>query len=211
MMNRPKLLGLLAVTLVACHEPARCVEASRTVVTDSNAPLLIGGTYGDALATVVGERAGTLRWLESEPYVSGFPPPGETRITVTIDEPTIAWDVDLERRGGRRNERLASCLDQLKTELEVELQSDDGMLDTAVVTAVSFQSPEAVTIIADVTDEELGTLEFHPVDEDASLLLMLSYGSLTGPEGALELHSRASDGSGNGVGMSVDLATWTLQ
>ena len=217
MMNEVKvlILGLPVVTLVACSDPAHCVEASRTAVTDPDASILIGGTYGDVLATVVGERAGTLRWLDSEPYVNGFPPPGEAQITVTIHEPDMASDVDLQKRGGgglyARYERL-SCPDLLLAELEVELQSDDGVLDAGPLLAeVVFQTPDGVTFYADVTDEDLGMLDFRPVDEDASLLLMLSYGSLTGPEGALELHSGASDGSGNGVGMSVDLATWTLE
>jgi hypothetical protein len=213
MNHAPTLLGLFAATLAACQDSAHCVEVSRAEVTDPQAAVLIGGTYGEVLATVVGERSGTLQWLQSEQYVSGFPPRGEAGITVTILEPSLSWDVDFERHGGLRYERLL-CTDSLETELEVELKSDDGVLDASLRIPVTFQGSDAVTIVADVTDEDLGALDFAPVDDGASLLLTLRYGTLTDPEGSLRLRSATSDDAGTdagtGAGMSVDLATWML-
>ena len=185
------------------------MEVSRTMVIDSGDPLFIGGTYGDVLATVMGERSGTLRWLESEQFVRGFPRPGETEITVEIHQPSMAWDIEIEKRA-RRNERLF-CTHALETELKIELQTGDGSLDTSVVVPVAFDSVDSVTIVADMTEQELGNLRFDPVDADASLRLMLSYRAQTEPEGALMLSTGASDGDGSGAGMTVDLATWTLE
>ncbi|MEM9460409.1 MAG: hypothetical protein AAGF11_39925 [Myxococcota bacterium] len=179
------------------------------MVTDSGEPLLIGGTYGDVLATVVGERSGTLRWRESEQFVRGFPQPGETEIAVEIHEPSMAWDIEIEKRA-RRNERLF-CNHALETELEIELQTGDGSLDISVVVPVALDSVESATIVVDITEQELGDLRFDPVDADASLRLMLSYRAQTEPEGALLLSTNASDDDGSGVGMTVDLATWTLE
>ncbi|MCA9710189.1 MAG: hypothetical protein KDK70_30395, partial [Myxococcales bacterium] len=114
-------LGLLAALVSACSD-STCVEVTHPPVTDPDAPLVIGGTYGDALATVVGERSGTLRWLESSAHVRGFPSPGEARITVTIHEPSMAEQVDLERDGreGLYPERHV-CPDGLEAELQLDL------------------------------------------------------------------------------------------
>lgn len=208
-MTTAKTSALLALTLAGCSEPAQCVETSRAPVTDPAAALSIGGTYADALATVVGERSGTISWLDSDAYVSGFPAPSEASITVTIEEPTETWDVQLAREGGGRNERLA-CPSALEVELQVELQTADGMLDATVTAPTTFHTPNAVTISVDITDEDLGMLDWSPVDPDASLLLVLSYGAATGPEGSLRLRSGSSDDA-EGVGTSVALATWTLE
>ncbi|MEM9461905.1 MAG: hypothetical protein AAGF11_47540 [Myxococcota bacterium] len=209
MNNAFRILIVLAVTLTACAEPARCVEVSRSALTDPNDAILFGGTYGDVLATIVGERSGALRWLESEAYVAGFPSPGEAQITVTIDQPYQAWDIDVQRQGGNRYDRLA-CPDILQAEAEVAIQSDGGVLDATLAATMSFQAPDTLLYVTDVTDEDLGSLEFRPIEKGASLFLTLSYGSNDGPRGALTLRSGASSDSGDGVGMSVDLATWTL-
>lgn len=201
-------IGLLVPTLVACSDPARCVEASRVPVMDAATPLVVGGTYADVLATLVGARSGAMRWLDTQAHVDGFPAEGATAITVTIAEPVETWNVDRTRDGGGRNERLA-CPDVVETELAVELQSDDGELEMSATLAVELQAPDRVTFLVDITDEDLGSLVWNPVDPDASLLLMGSYVMGGAAEGALRLRT----GGGNeadGAGMSVDLATWTL-
>jgi hypothetical protein len=211
-MNTLHFLLLVPVVLVSCNAPDGCVEASRTAVTDPSTALLIGGTYADALAAVGGMRSGPLQWLENEDHVTGFPPPGQAEITVTILEPDTAWNVDLERGPGvGRYERLF-CPDVLEADLEIELQSDDGVLDARILAPTTFQRTSTATIVVDVTDEDLGMLEWSPVVEGASLSLWLSYGTATGDEGSLRLRRSESDDSGQGgVGTTVDLARWTVQ
>ncbi len=194
--------------LVACIQDGGCREASRTLITDPSA-LVLMGTFADVRATVAGTRSGTLQWHDSSPHVRGFPPPGSTGISVTIVEPAEAWDVDLERYNVPRNERLA-CPDFLETDLEIELRSDDGMLDATIVVPVDFMAPDSVVVWADITDEDLGMLRWDPVEEDAQLFLVLEYGTLTGPEGSLRYSFEHSDGFGHGVGFMTNLATWTL-
>lgn len=209
-MNRVcVVLGLLTVSSAACQESEGCVEVSRTMVADPQDEVHIGGTYGDVLATVVGERTGTLKWKQSEQFVRGFPSPGEVGLTVTVHEPSMAWDIEIEKRA-RRNERLL-CTHLLETELEIELRSDDGILELDVVAPVTIDSPDSVRVYADVTEQDLGTLQFDPINEDASLRLRLSYDPYAVSEdGALILSTNSSDDDGNGNGMTVELATWTL-
>ena len=111
--------------------------------------------------------------------------------------------------GGRRNERLF-CPDHLEAELEIELRSDDGVLDAVIVTPVTLQAPDRMVLTVDVSDEDLGMLDWTPVEVGATLYLMLSYGTSAGSEGALQLHS-GEGGDSEGVGTSVELATWTLE
>jgi hypothetical protein len=203
------LLGLLTISVSACQESG-CVEISRTKVTDPQEPVFIGGTYGEVLATVVGERSGTLKWEPSEQFVRGFPPAGEVGLTVTVHEPSMAWDIEIEKRA-RRNERLL-CTHLLETELEIELRSDDGVLDLNVVAPVTIDNPDSVQIYTDVTENDLGTLQFDPINEDASLRLRLFYSPhAVSEEGALVLSTSSSDDGGSGAGMTVELATWTLE
>jgi len=204
------LLGLLAATLVACSDPASCVEVSRPPVTDPDAPLVIGGTFDDVLDTVAGERSGALQWLPSEQYVRGFPSAGEGQITVTIHAPSMVQEIDLEKQGGQRNERLV-CPDWVEAELQIDLRTDDGSLDTTVLGLATLNNPSTATIQADLTEEALGALAFDPIDPDATLRLELSYGTADGPVGALVLSSGSSDDGSSGAGMTVDLATWTLE
>jgi len=209
-MNRASmLLGSLATLLLACNDPARCVEVSRPPVTDPSTALVIGGTYGDALATVVGARSGTVRWNDGQSQVEGFPAPGEAGITVTIHEPSMAEQIDLEREGGA-GERLF-CPDSLRAELEVELRSDDGSLDAVVMAEAEFDDPMAATITADVSDRDLGMITFEPADPEASLRLRLTYVSGSTAEGALVLVSGGATGEGSGEGSSIELATWSLE
>ncbi|MCA9704543.1 MAG: hypothetical protein KDK70_01700 [Myxococcales bacterium] len=156
----------------------------------------------------MGERSGTLQWRPSEQFVRGFPPPSEVGITVEIHPPSTAWDVEIESQL-RRNERLL-CTHWLETEFEVELRSDDGVLDAKLLDAATSSSPDSLWTYADVTELDLGTLSFDPIEEGASLHLRLSYDLENDPTGALILSTGASDDSGNGAGMTVELATWTL-
>lgn len=204
------ILGLLAATtLAACYESSSCKEISRTLITDPHAPLRNGGSLAELQATVGGTRTGPFQWLESESYVRGFPPPGETKITVTIAEPTFVWDVDYEPFDTQRNERLF-CPDFLETELEIELRTDDGVLDTSVVISPWLDDPSSASLWIDVTDDDLGNLPWDPIEPDAELELVLSYGSLTGPEGSLRYSYEESDDAGSGLGFMTDLATFTL-
>ncbi|MCX4241017.1 hypothetical protein [Paraliomyxa miuraensis] len=183
-------------------------------MTDKDEPLVLGVTFGELMTVVVGERSGPLQWEASESYVRGFPPSGETRITVTVYEPSMVQEIDLERAESSRfpwlNERI-DCSDWVEADLEIDLRSDDGALDTTLMTGAKFITSTSASIYADLTEEDLGDLIFDPVDPDATLRLQLSYGTADGPLGALVLRSGSSDGEGNGVGMSVELATWTLE
>ncbi len=201
---------LFLVALAACNEPARCEEASRSIVTDPDAPLLVGGTYSDALAAIAGERSGVLQWHDGESHVVGFPAPGESRVTLLMHEPSTAWNVDLQRQGGQRNERLA-CPDRFEAEIEVEIRSDDGVLDMSVMALATFQTVDTAMIVLDVTGEDLGMLDWSPVEEGASLLLVLSLGP-EGGEGALRLVGPGDEevDSAGGVGQSVELVTWMM-
>lgn len=204
--------GLLAsLTCGACNQGGRCEEMSRTLVTDPSEPLLIGGTLTEIRATVGGTRSGPMLWQESESYVRGFPAPGQTEITVTIAGPQSGWELDYEVVDAARNERL-TCTDLLETELEIHLQSADGVLDASIVAPVDFDVADTATIVVDLTEEDVGTLQWDPIEEDAELLLWLTYGTLDGPYGSLRLRRVERDDSGQGgVGMTVDLATWVLE
>lgn len=211
MMSSSKKLGLLASTLlVACNQPGVCKEVSRTLITRPSSPVLMGGTLADVQATVGGTRSGPLQWLPSQQYVRGFPLPGQTEITVAIAEPTMAWDVRTEVVRPSRHDRI-TCPHYLESDLEIQLRSDDGVLDARIVAPVDIQAPDSVSIRVDVTDEDLGNLPWDPIEEDASLELVLEYGTLTGTEGSLRYSYQHSDDSGNGVGFMTDLATWTLR
>jgi len=210
MTTSSKLLGLLATMIVtACNEPSNCREVSRVLLDDPSDPLSGGGTFANIQAMVSGTRSGPLHWLENEQYARGFPPPGESRITVTIAAPRMAWEVTTKGFNLGRYERLA-CPYYWETELELELHSDDGVLHTSIVVPVKSQVPDSVTIWLDVTGEDLGNLPWDPIDPDAELELYLSYGTLTGPEGALRYSYEQSDDAGNGLGFTTDLATFTL-
>lgn len=208
MTNPIRLFALLAAGGLAACEPGGCKELSRTVVTDPHAPLHVG-TLAELRATIGGVRSGPLRWLESERYVKGFPPPGETEITVAIAEPDDVWDLDFEPVNVQRNERL-SCPDYAQAELEIELKTVDAVLDARIDTLATFSNTSTVSLWVDVTDEDLGNLPWDPVREDARLELVLEYGSLTGPEGSLRYSFEESDDSGNGVGFMDVLASFTL-
>lgn len=216
MKHALSLLGLLSATtmLAACGADGGCVEIDHPPVTDPDAPLVLGVTFGELMTVVVGERSGPLQWESSESYVRGFPPPGETRITVTVHEPSMVQEIDQEREEASRfpwrNERIL-CSDWVEADLEVDLRTDDGALDTTIMAGATFRDSSSAVIHADLTEQDLGPLTFDPVDPDATLSLRLSYGSADGPQGALVLQSGSSDGEGSGVGMSVDLATWTLE
>lgn len=201
------VLGLAMVgSATACVEPGGCREASRTAVIDPSAPLHIGGTLADVRATLGGTRSGRLQWLESELYVRGFPPPGQTEITVSIAVPDVAWEVDAEPFDEWPEQRL-HCPDHLEVALELELRTDDGVLDASVAALVALESTRAATLRIDLSDEDRGNLPWAPFAEDARLLLVLSYGSRTGPTGALRLHHVEPDGSGE---LMIELARWTL-
>jgi hypothetical protein len=205
----PKICALLACTAPVACEGSSCRQMSRTLVTDPNAPLYAGGTLADLQTTVGGTRSGPLYWHESAQYVRGFPPSGQTEITVTVAEPDHVWDMDFERHNTARNERLY-CGDYLETELDIELRSDDMVLDARFHVPVVLDGTSGMTIYIDVTDDDLGNLPWDPIEPDAELALVLSYGSLTGPEGALRYSYERSDDSGNGIGFMTDLATFTL-
>jgi hypothetical protein len=209
-MKSLELLSLLSsfVLPVAACGDATCVDVGSRTVTDPSTPLLIGGTYGELLTDFVGERSGTARWRETDASVRGLPPPGETGIIVTIHEPSTATEVDLMRRGGR-GERLY-CPDELQAESAVEVRSDDGALDASLLVPIAFQTSHGFTTTVDVTEEDIGAIELGPIDEDARLLLTLSYRAGAAPSGTLRLRTTEDD-SGTGVGMSVDLLTWTLE
>lgn len=206
------LIGLLAMTVVACEAAGPCVQIDHAPVTDKDAPLVIGVTFGEMTTVVVGERSGPLRWESSEPYVRGFPPPGETRLTVTVHEPSTAQEIDLEREDGSRfpwrNERIV-CSDRVDADLELDLRTDDGVLDTTIVAGASFDEFGSATMTGDLND--LDALGLEPVDPNATLHVRLSYDSDRSAEGALVFRSGSANGDGNGVGMSVELATWTLE
>lgn len=188
------------VTTVACD--STCERVPRPTVTDPDTPLIIGGTWGDALVTIVGERSGSLTWQPSEPQVQGLPAPGETGVTVVIHEPDSAEEIDLEREGGHRHERLY-CPDRVEAELELELRTDDGALDLRVPALATFDDPSSASITAELRGDDLGL-----TPPDASLHLRLHYGDgLDGPGGALILDS---DDAESGASMTVELATWTL-
>lgn len=203
-MKYATLLFLLALSVAGCREPGRCVEASAPV--DDPSTPLAGGTYGDVLALLVGERVGTASWLESEAHVRGFPEAGQTGISVVVHEPTMASAVSLEKEGGLRNERLA-CPGFLELELELEVRTDDGALDTSVLVPMVFRAVDGATAQVDITDLDLGMLEFDPVDEGAALLMTLSYDENQPPTGSLRLDHRP----GSGSVMSIDLVTWVLE
>jgi len=200
--------------LAACGNTGGCFQVDHPPVTDPDAPLVLGVTFGELITVVVGERSGPLQWESSESYVRGFPPPGETRITVTVHEPSMVEEIDLEKEKGSRfpwrNERIL-CDDWVETDLEVDLRTDDGALDTTIMAGATFDDSSSAVIHADLTEEDLGALTFDPVDPNATLRLRISYGTADGPLGALVLRSGSSDGEGSGVGMSVELATWTLE
>lgn len=203
-------LGLLASTLLlACSQPGVCEEVSRTLVTAPSDPVLMGGSFADVQATVRGTRSGPLRWHHTEQYVRGFPPPGQSEITVTITEPTLAWDVRTEAIRTSRYDRV-SCPHYLETDLEIQLRSSDGVLDASIVVPVDIQTPDSVSLWVDVTDEDLGNLPWDPVREDARLELELAYGCLSCPEGSLRYSLEESDDAGNGVGFMDVLASFTL-
>lgn len=201
------LLSVFVLPVTACGD-ATCVDVGSRTVTDPSTPLRIGGTYGELLADFVGERSGTAHWLETDASVRGLPPPGETGIIVTIHEPNTATEVDLQRQGGGQ-ERLY-CPDELRTEFEVEIRSDDGALDASMLVPIAFQTSHGFSTTIDVTEEDIGAIELGPIDEDARLLLTLSYREGAAPSGTLGLHSTEGD-SGTGAGTSVRLATWTLE
>jgi hypothetical protein len=212
------LFGLLAaiVPLAACGDAGECIQIDRPPVTDPEAPLILGVTFGELMTVVVGERSGPLQWASSEPYVHGFPAPGETRITVTVHEPRMVEEIDLQKRGGSRfpgrNERLY-CAGWVEAVLELDLQTDDGALDTTVTANATFHDPDSAVVVADLTTQRLGAVSFDPVDPTATLHLQLSYrasDSNGSAEGTLVLRSGSSDGGGSGVGMAVELATWAL-
>ncbi|MCX4244410.1 hypothetical protein [Paraliomyxa miuraensis] len=201
----------VSVGVVACNRGGHCEEASRRLVTNPHEPLFIGGTLADVRATVEGTRSGPMQWHENEHHVRGFPRPGPTEITVTIVGPQSGWDLDYEAVNQARNERFI-CPQYFETELEIHLQSADGVLDASILAPVTFGDPDGVTIVADLSDEDLGALPWDPVDEGAELSLWLTYGSLDGPYGSLRYRRLERDDSGqSGVGMSVDLATWVLE
>lgn len=202
------LLALLAPAGLAACEAGGCKEVSRTAVTDPHAPLHVG-TLAELRTTVGGVRSGSLQWLESERYVRGFPPPGHTEITIAIAEPDVVWDLDLEPFDVQRNERLY-CSDYVRVELEIELKTADGILDTRVDTLATLGNTSTAGLWVDITDEDLGNLRWDPVREDARLELVLDYGCLTCPEGSLRYSFEESDDSGNGVGFMDVLASFAL-
>jgi hypothetical protein len=206
-LERLSLLSLFILPVAACGD-ATCVEVGSRTITDPSTPLLIGGTYGELLASFVGERSGTAHWRDAEASVRGLPPPGETGITVTIHEPGTATEVDLVREGGGY-ERLY-CPDELQTEFAIEVRSDDGALDASLLVPIALQTSHGFLATVDVTEEDLGALELDPIDEDARLFLKLSYGTAAAPSGALRLHIEER-ASGTDVGTSVDLLRWTLE
>lgn len=202
------LFALLAVPASACQESEGCVEVSRHEVTDPADGLFIGGTYADVLATATGERSGTLQWQPSDGVVRGFPTAGEVGLTVELHPPSMAWDIEIEKRAGR-NDRLA-CSHQLEAEFQIDLRSEDGALDTTVLAPATIESPDSVSIYTDITDQDLGALTFDPIEQSAALRLRLSYVDGRPPDGALVLSTGPSDGD-SGAGMTVELATWTLE
>ncbi|MCX4239391.1 hypothetical protein [Paraliomyxa miuraensis] len=214
MSASPTIIGLLTATavLVGCESKGGCFQVDHPPVTDEDAPLVIGVTFGEMVATVVGERSGPLRWEPSEPYIRGLPPPGQTRITVTVHEPTMAQEIDLERvvdsRLPWRNDRVV-CSDWVETDLELALRTDDGALDTTIVAGALFDEFGSTTMTGELDD--LAALGVEPVDPNATLYVRLSHDADRPAEGTLVLRSGSSDGNGNGGGMSVELATWTLE
>lgn len=206
-------LLLVAVMTSSGCDGATCVQVDHPVVTDPDSPLIIGGTYGDALSTIVGSRSGPLQWHEIEPAVEGLPAPGETRITVVIHEPSMAEQLDFEKKRSVPNERL-TCSDWVLAYLEVELHSEDGALDVRLPATAKFYDPGEASILVRVGDEHLEPLGLRPSDPDAELLIQLTYYGYEDappPSGTLTLRSDSGGEGGNGVGMSVDLATWTLE
>jgi hypothetical protein len=216
MKNALLLLGLLAATtsLAACGADGGCFQVDHPTVTDPDAPLILGVTFGELMTVVVGERSGPLQWESSEPYVRGFPPPGEARITVTVHAPSMVEQIDMEQEEASRfpwrNERI-TCVDWVEAELEIDLRTDDGTLDATLMAGATFRDSSSGSVVADLTDEDLGPLTFDPVDPNATLHLQLSYDSYGTAEGALVLRTGSSDGEGSGSGMSVELATWVLE
>ena len=178
----------LAVVTPACDDSPVCVEASRTELSEPDDVVLEVSTFEEVLTSVVGERSGPLRWQPSEPYLRGFPSPGDARISVTIYQPKSAESVEVERTDsdrlpGRRERVL--CSGWLETELEVELKTSDGALDAFVRVPAVFREPGRLTTELDVTEVDLGGLSFDPVDPDASLRLRLDYGFTHDPNGSL--------------------------
>ena len=209
-----RALGLLTATamLMGCEVKGGCFQVDHPPVTDKDAPLVIGVTFGEMMTVVVGERSGPLRWESSEQQIHELPPPSDTRITVTVHEPSMAQEIDLEQEEGSRfpwlNERI-DCLDRVDADLELDLRTDDGTLDTTIVAGASFDEFGSARMTGDL--EDLDALGLDPADPNATLYVRLSYHSDRPAEGTLVLRSGSSDGHGNGGGMSVELATWTLE
>ncbi|MCX4239744.1 hypothetical protein [Paraliomyxa miuraensis] len=212
MKPTPNVIGLVTATamLIGCDSKGGCFQVDHPPVTEEDTPLVIGVTFGEMVATVVGERFGPLRWESSEPYIRGLPPPGQTRISVTVHEPTMAQEIDLERvvdsRFPWRNDRVV-CSDWVEADLEITLRTDDGALDTTIVVGALFDEFGSATMTGELDD--LDALGVEPVDPNATLYIRLSHEFDRPAEGALVLRSGSSDG--NGGGMSVELATWTLE
>ncbi|MCX4240396.1 hypothetical protein OEB96_07215 [Paraliomyxa miuraensis] len=198
--------------LMGCDSKGGCFQVDHPPVTDKEALLVIGVTFGEMVTVVEGERSGPLQWESSESYVRGLPPPGQTRITVTVHEPSMVQEIDQEQEEASRfpwkNERIV-CSDRVDADLEIDLRTDDGALDTTIVAGASFDEFGEAQMTGVL--EDLDALGLDPVDPNATLHVQLSYDSDRSAEGALVLRSGSSDGNGSGSGMSVELATWTLE
>jgi hypothetical protein len=194
-----------SAALVACNEPSgHCEVVSRIRSTDPSAPLLIGGTLADVQTAVGGTHSGPLRWLESEGVAWGWPPPGETELTVTV-QPLSAEELDREVVDAGRDERLA-CTDLLQMELEIELRTADGNIDTTILSTMTLESQDSMWIVHDLTHEDFGALRWGPLDDPAQLLLeLVLHDATTAPHGSLKLFRPAEEE------YFVELATWTQQ
>lgn len=206
------LLAFLSMLLPACNNDLCTTERPQRHVSDPEARLVIGGTYADALATIVGERSGTLEWISADAHVDGLPASGQTRIMVTVDEPYSARENTWRPGRTNRNEEEASCrdLNRLIADLFVDLESDDGFLDATLDVRATFSSPEAATISVDVEDESLGDMFGVPNEPAARLSLALDFIADGHSGGRLILHSPPAEDTEDQRWTQVDLAVWAL-
>jgi hypothetical protein len=190
---------LVAAALEACD--GGCREVYRRTVTDPDEPLSIVRTLADMQAELGGSRSGPLHWTEEGPRVAkGFPAGGEAEITVIISVPNNALDVLLNESGPFP--RRGTCPSHADVDLEIDLRSSDGLLDTGTVSQVSFHDvDDAPTIWVDVTDEDLGALTWDPLVEGSRLYFVMESDESAYDSGSLRARID---------GEAVIVATWTL-